>query len=63
MGLGANFKVNDKISLELEMSSRFINSDRLDAKVKGKDDKYWFVSFGFTYNFNTKPFLSDILSK
>lgn len=63
LGLGANYKLNDKFSLELEMSSRFINSDRLDAKVNGKNDKYWFVSVGFTYNFNTKPFLTDILSK
>jgi len=63
VGLGVNYKLNDNFNIELEASSRFINSDKLDAKVNKKDDKYWFVSLGVTYKINTKMFLSDILSK
>lgn len=63
LGLGANYKINDKFNIELEASSRLINSDRLDAKVNGKNDKYWFISLGVTYKMNTKPFLTDILNK
>lgn len=63
VGLGVNYKLNENFNIEMEASSRFINSDKLDAKVKGKDDKYWFISVGVTYKLNTKPFLSDILSK
>lgn len=63
VGLGVNYKLNDDFNIELEASSRFISSDRLDAKINGKDDKYWFISLGITYKLFTKPFLSDILSK
>jgi hypothetical protein len=63
VGLGANYKLNDQFNIELEASSRFISSDRLDARENWKDDKYWFFSVGVTYKINTKPFLSDILSK
>ena len=63
VGLGVNYKINDKFSLELEASSRFINSDKLDGKIGFKDDKYWFFSFGVTYQINNKEFLSDILNR
>jgi hypothetical protein len=63
LGLGVNYKLNENFNIELEASSRFINSDRLDAKVNWKNDKYWFFSIGVTYKINNKQFLSDILSK
>ncbi len=63
LGMGINYKVNDQINIEGEVSSRYINSDKLDAKDRYKDDKYWFFSIGLTYKINTKKFLSDILSK
>ncbi len=63
LGIGANYKLNAKINLELEASSRFINSDKLDARVKNKNDKYWFVSVGITYILSNKEFLADILNR
>jgi hypothetical protein len=63
VGLGVNYKINDKFNLEMEASSRFINSDKLDGYVRYKNDKYWFVSLGVTYSFGSKEFLSDILNR
>jgi hypothetical protein len=63
VGAGLNYKLNNKINIELEASSRFINSDRLDGKVNGKNDKYWFVSVGVTYMFSNKEFIADILNR
>jgi hypothetical protein len=63
LGVGVNYKLNNKINLELEASSRFINSDKLDGRVKEKNDKYWFVSVGITYVLSNKEFLADILNR
>jgi len=63
LGLGVNYKLSDKFNIELEASSRYIASDKLDAVIKYKDDKYWFISLGVTYKFNSKEFLPDILNK
>jgi hypothetical protein len=63
VGVGVNYKLNKEINIELEASSRFINSDRLDARVKYENDKYWFVSLGVTYMFSNKEFLADILNR
>ncbi len=63
VGLGVNYKLNDNFNIEMEASSRFINSDKLDAKVNVKNDKYWFFSIGVTYKINNKQFLSDVLNK
>jgi streptogramin lyase len=63
LGVGLNYKLNEKINLEIEASSRFINSDRLDGRVKDDNDKYWFVSVGITYMFSNKEFLADILNR
>jgi len=63
LGLGANYKLNEKLFIELEASSRLIFSDKLDGKVKERNDKYWFVTLGLTYKFNTKEFLPDLLNK
>jgi hypothetical protein len=63
VGVGLNYKLNKMINLELEASSRFINSDRLDGRVAYKNDKYWFISVGITYMFSNKEFLADILTR
>ena len=62
VGLGVNYKINEKFNIEIEASSRFIASDKLDAKISNSDDKYWFFSFGVSYMINSKKFLSDILN-
>ena len=63
VALGGRYKLNDKIHLNLELTTRYINSDQLDAKEGFKDDKYWLLTIGATYKFNTKQFTSDILNK
>lgn len=63
VGLGVNYKINPKFNIELEASSRFIASDKLDGKVSNSDDKYWFFSLGVSYMIKSKEFLSDILSR
>jgi streptogramin lyase len=63
LGLGVNYKLNDKINIELEASSRFIASDKLDGKLSNNNDKYWFISLGVSYSINSKEFLSDILNR
>jgi hypothetical protein len=61
--LGGRYKFNDKFLFNLEVSTRYINSDKLDAKVAYKDDKYWLLTVGATYKIKTKEFTSDILNK
>ncbi|GAB4314050.1 MAG: hypothetical protein Kow00127_05180 [Bacteroidales bacterium] len=63
VGIGVNYRLDDQFNIEAEASSRFINSDNLDARVRWKDDKYWFFSIGVTYKFRSKPFMADILNK
>jgi hypothetical protein len=63
VGIGVNYKMNHKLNLEIEASSRFIASDKLDGKISKSDDKYWFVSIGISYMINNKEFLSDILNR
>ncbi len=63
IGGGVNYKLNDKFNIELEVSSRFIQSDKLDGRVSWKNDKYIFFSLGLTYKFRQKDFLHDILNK
>ena len=63
VGIGVNYKLNDNFNLELEASSRYINSDKLDAKIALRDDKYWFFSVGITYKMHSKEFMADILNK
>ena len=63
LGAGVNYKLNELWNIELEFASRFIFSDKLDAKIREKNDKYWFVTVGVTYKINSKDFLADILSK
>ena len=63
VGLGVNYKLNEKFNIEIEASSRFIASDKLDGKISNSDDKYWFFSFGVSYMINSKEFLNDILNR
>lgn len=48
--LGVNFQLSDGIWLSLENSSRFINSDRVDAYINGKTDWFSTTKIGFTFN-------------
>ncbi|MCB2221940.1 MAG: outer membrane beta-barrel protein [Bacteroidetes bacterium] len=63
VGAGVNYKLNENFNVEVEASSRFINSDQLDARIGFKNDKYWFFSVGVTYKFQSKEFMADILNK
>lgn len=63
VGAGVNYKLNDKFNLEIEASSRFMNSDKLDGRCRFENDKYWFFSVGVTYLFSNKEFLADILNR
>jgi hypothetical protein len=63
VGAGATYEINEDMGLEMEISSRFINSDKLDAKIAKKNDKYLFFSFGLTYKFKEQEFLSNILNR
>ena len=53
-GLGFDFKLNSKWNLNIESSSRFMNSDELDGWVNGYDDVYNYTSVGVSYKFGVK---------
>ncbi|MFU8845038.1 MAG: ligand-binding sensor domain-containing protein [Bacteroidales bacterium] len=59
--IGAKYELNRDIDLTFKASSRYINSDKLDAKIRLRDDKYWLFSFGFTYKLRSKKFMADVL--
>jgi hypothetical protein len=61
--IGLKYDLNREIDLTFEASSRYINSDKLDAKIRFRDDKYWLFSLGFTYKLNSKKFMADILKR
>ncbi|MBM3435842.1 MAG: hypothetical protein FJY07_06465 [Bacteroidetes bacterium] len=63
LGVGVNYKLNEKFNIEIEASSRFMNSDKIDGRCRFENDKYWFVSLGVTYLFSNKEFLADILNR
>jgi hypothetical protein len=46
LAIGVKYEVNREMDLNFEASSRYINSDKLDAKIKLKDDKYWLFHLG-----------------
>jgi hypothetical protein len=48
--VGLNLKITDGIWLSLENSSRFINSDRVDAYIDGKTDWFSTTKIGLTFN-------------
>lgn len=63
LGLGVNYKLSELFELETELSTRYINSDNLDAKIARKNDKYIFISMGISYKINEREFLANILNK
>jgi hypothetical protein len=63
VALGGQYHLSPKVNLKLEVSTRYINSDKLDAKVGFADDKYWLVTLGATYKFRSKEFTADILNR
>ena len=48
--VGINFQITDGIWLSLENSSRFVNSDRMDAYINGKTDWFNTTKIGLTFN-------------
>lgn len=48
--LGVNFQLTDGIWLSVENSSRFVNSDRMDAYINGKTDWFSTTKIGLTFN-------------
>ncbi len=54
-GLGIDFRLNDKMSLNLESANRIMNSDMMDHWVNGFPyDVYNYTSVGLTYRFGVK---------
>jgi opacity protein-like surface antigen len=52
IGAGIDFKLADRLYMNLESVIRFNNTDKLDAKVAGTDnDAYYYTSLGISYNF------------
>lgn len=48
--VGINFQITNGIWLSLENSSRFVNSDRMDAYIDGKTDWFNTTKIGLTFN-------------
>ena len=63
LAIGLKYDLNREIDITFEASSRYINSDKLDAKIRLRDDKYWLFSFGLTYKFKSKKFMADVLRR
>ena len=54
-GLGLDFRVSDRINLNLETANRVLNTDELDGRTSGfKYDIYNYTSFGISYRFGGK---------
>ncbi len=54
-GIGIDFRLNDKWSVNLESANRIMNSDMQDAWVSGFPyDVYNYTSVGFSYRFGIK---------
>jgi hypothetical protein len=65
-GGGLDYKINDNFSLNLDVSMRFVNSDKLDAMVSGNtgvyQDAYGYTSLGITYKFTQKqPYQAPVI--
>jgi len=55
IGLGLDFKINDRWFINLESVLRFTNVDKIDAKESGNHhDAYYYTSVGVSYNFDFK---------
>lgn len=51
-GLGLDFRLSNKVNLNLESANRIMNSDMMDGRVSGfKYDVYNYTSFGISYKF------------
>ena len=52
VGVGIDYTVSYNVSVNLDYSRRFVNSDKLDATVgKAKRDMYDYMAVGLTYHF------------
>ena len=55
IGLGLDFKIDDRWFINLESVLRFTNVDKIDAKESGNHrDAYYYTSVGVSYNFDFK---------
>ena len=60
IGFGVKYKLNDHISLTLETSARYLNTDKFDAYAAGKGkDVYQYTSLGAVYKFSAKEQTTD----
>ncbi len=51
-GLGLDFRLSDRVNLNLETANRVLNTDELDGRTSGfKYDIYNYTSFGISYRF------------
>ena len=56
IGLGFDYKINDRWFVNFESVLRFTNVDNIDAKESGNHhDAYYYTSVGLSYNFDFKP--------
>lgn len=51
VGIGVEYNFTEKISMVIDYSKRFVNSDKLDALKSEKNDMYDYISLGLTYHF------------
>ena len=60
VGFGVAYKINDHISVNLESSMRFLNTDKFDAFVGGTSkDVYQYTALGGVYRFSGKVEKTD----
>ena len=51
-GLGLDFRISNRVNLNLETANRVLNTDELDGRTSGfKYDIYNYTSFGISYKF------------
>jgi len=51
VGAGVEYNITEKISMVLDYSRRFVNSDKIDAIKSKNNDMYDYISLGITYHF------------
>lgn len=52
-GGGLNYNISNSFDLNVEMSIKMVNNDRLDGKSSSNDEDYYsYLSFGITYRIN-----------
>ncbi len=58
-GLGLDFRLSDRLNVNLETANRVLNTDELDGRTSGfKYDVYNYTSFGISYKFGGRSYSS-----